>query len=237
MTPFPPEPLEPIHDERLFRQLRFLVEIDRLKGVLRRTYLVGAERLENSAEHSWHLAVACMVLAEHADEPVDILRALKMVLVHDLVEIDAGDTYAYDPAAHVDKAEREQRAAERIFGLLPEEQGQEFHALWQEFEARETPEARFANALDRLIPLLHSIHTGGRSWRQGQVVRSQVARRLAPIREVSTALGEAAEALLRWAVDQGLLPDDTAQGPTHPCPDEGPHPSMAAPPKPTPPSG
>ncbi len=236
MASSPPDPLEQIPDERLSRQLRFLVEIDRLKGVLRRTYLVGADRLENSAEHSWHLALACMVLAEHADEPMDLLRALKMVLVHDLVEIDAGDTYAYDPAAHVDKAEREQRAARRIFGLLPEEQGREFHALWQEFEARETPEARFANALDRLIPLLHSVHTGGRSWHQGRVVRSQVARRLAPIGEASTALGEVAEGLLRWAVDQGLLPDDTARDGAGPPPVEGPHQDMAEPPGPTSPS-
>lgn len=202
-----PAPLPPIPDARLDRQIRFLVEIDRLKGVIRRTYLAGVDRLENSAEHSWHLAVAGMILAEHAEPTVDVLRVLKMVLIHDLVEIDAGDTYAYDPAAHRDKAEREQAAAARIFGLLPPDQAQELRALWEEFEAGESPEARFANALDRFIPLLHAVHTGGRSWREGRVVRSQVARRIAPIAQASPALAQIAHDLLNWATAQGLLPD------------------------------
>src|SRR5690606_13001631 len=142
--------------DRLQAQLAFLLEIDRLKRILRRTSLVGGDRRENSAEHSWHLAVMAMILAEHANEPVDALHVLKMLLVHDIVEIDAGDTFAYDVQANQDKEAREQAAAERIFGLLPADQRDEIRAMWEEFDARVTPEARFANAMDRLMPALQN---------------------------------------------------------------------------------
>src|SRR6516165_1178949 len=138
--------------ERLRRQLEFILEIDRLKSVLRRSYLIDSDRHENSAEHSWHLGVAAMVLAEHAKEKIDVGKVIHLVLVHDLVEIDAGDTFIYDDAANVGKAAREQKAANRLFGLLPEEQAQTFMALWREFEHRQTPESKFAFALDRLMP-------------------------------------------------------------------------------------
>lgn len=173
---------------RLGRQLDFLVEADRLKGVLRRTTLCDGSRAENSAEHSWHLALAALVLAEHAEPAVDALRAVRMLLVHDLVEIDAGDTFAYDAAANEGRAERERAAAARIFGLLPAAQGAELRALWEEFEAGDTPDARFAAAVDRLQPLLANDRSGGGSWRAHAVARDQVLRRMAPIERALPAV-------------------------------------------------
>ena len=166
---------------RLERQLAFLAEIDRLKGVLRRTTLCDGSRAENTAEHSWHLAVAALVLAEHAGPGVDVAHVVRMVLVHDLVEIDAGDTFAYDAKANEDREARELRAADRIFGLLPAGQESELRALWEEFERGETPNARFAIALDRLQPLLSNHHAKGGSWKVHGVSRAQVLRRMAPI--------------------------------------------------------
>ena len=162
--------------------------MDRLKGVLRRTSLCDGSRLENSAEHSWHLALAALVLAEHADRAVDVPRAVRMLLVHDLVEIDAGDTFAYDAAANEGREERERAAAARIFGLLPAEQGGELRALWEEFEAGDTADARFAAAVDRLQPLLANDRSGGGSWREHAVARDQVLRRMAPIERALPAV-------------------------------------------------
>ena len=170
-------------ETRLGHQLSFLVEIDRLKGVIRQTSLCDGSRRENSAEHSWHLAMMAVVMAEHAGAAVDVGRVVKMVLVHDLVEIDAGDTFAYDAAAYGDKDERERAAAERIFGMLPAEQKAELRALWDEFEAGESADARFANALDRLQPLLANHHSKGGSWRAHGISRAQVIRRMAPIED------------------------------------------------------
>lgn len=160
--------------DRLAQQMAFIIEIDRLKTVMRRTLIADGSRYENSAEHSWHLALAAMILAEHSDEPVDLLRVIKMLLVHDLVEIDAGDTFYYDDVGREDKAEREQRAADRIFGLLPDDQRDQFHALWTEFESRQTAEARFANALDRLMPLIHNTLNDGHTWRLNGIGLEQV---------------------------------------------------------------
>ncbi|MFL5581918.1 MAG: HD family hydrolase [Gemmatimonadaceae bacterium] len=174
--------------DRLRRQLAFLVEIDRLKGVLRKTRLIDRSRQENSAEHSWHLALAAVVLAEHAPAGADVARVVRMVLVHDLVEIDAGDVFAYDAAANVGKAEREQGAAQRLFGLLPEAQGAELRGLWEEFERGDTPDAAFAVALDRLQPLLVNHHSGGGSWTQHGVTRAQVLARMAPIERALPSL-------------------------------------------------
>jgi len=190
---------------RLARQLRFVVEIDRLKTVLRQTLLTDASRRENSAEHSWHLALMAALLAEHAGEPVDVTRTMKMVLVHDVVEIDAGDAFCYDAAANVGKEEREKLAAERIFGLLPAEQAEELRALWEEFEAGATPEARFAVALDRLQPLLQNIHSGGGSWRAHGIARAQVLRRMDPIREGAPALWPQVLEIVDRAVAEGHL--------------------------------
>ncbi len=191
--------------ERLRRQIEFILEIDKLKSVMRRSYLLDGSRHENSAEHSWHLAVMALVLAEHANEPVDVCHVLKMLLVHDIVEVDAGDTYCYDDAANRDKAERERRAAERLFGLLPPDQGEELRALWEEFEARRTPEAKFAAALDRLMPLMHNVFTRGRSWQEHGVTRDQVEARNRPMAEGAETLWAFASRLIQQAVDEGLL--------------------------------
>lgn len=173
---------------RLEQQLAFLVEADRLKNVLRRTMLTDNSRQENSAEHSWHLALAAVTLAEYAAEPIDLLRALKMVVVHDLVEIDAGDTFAYDKTGNDSKAQRERAAADRIFGLLPAAQGAELRAMWEEFEAYATPDARFANAMDRIQPFLQNVKTRGGTWRLYGPTREQVLARMDPVRVATPAL-------------------------------------------------
>ena len=192
-------------DDRLARQLRFLLELDALKGVERRSWLLGGARRENSAEHSWHVALFGWLLAEHADEPLDRERVLRLLLVHDVVEIDAGDTFRYDDDGHADKLERERAAAERLFGLLPDDQGAELRALWDEFEARESADSRFANALDRLQPTLNNLATGGGSWRRHAVVKSQVMKRLRPIGDGSPMLWEHVKGLLDQAVADGIL--------------------------------
>lgn len=147
-----------VDPSRLRRQLDFILEIDKAKAVLRRSRLLDGSRRENDAEHAWHLAVMALVLAEYANEPIDLSRVVKMLLVHDIVEIDAGDTFIYDDSDPAAKAERERQAAHRIFGLLPADQQQELLALWEEFEARRTADARFAAALDRLQPQIGRAH-------------------------------------------------------------------------------
>jgi putative hydrolase of HD superfamily len=169
-----------MHD-RLAQQIAFLVEADKLKSVVRRTPLVDLSRLENSAEHSWHLVLVIMVLREYGPAGIDWMRVLEMVAVHDLVEIDAGDVSAYDVDGFAAKALREQAAADRIFGLLPEDQRRHFRRLWDEFEAHATPEARFANAVDRLQPLIQNSHACGGSWRGQTLRRAQILHRMAPI--------------------------------------------------------
>lgn len=192
--------------ERLRQQIAFVVEIDKVKRVLRQTMVIRSGRHENDAEHSWHLAVMAVVLFEYAEgSRVDVLKVLKLVLVHDIVEVDAGDTYCYDEAAAAGKRERETRAADRIFGLLPHDQAREFRALWEEFEERKTPESRFANALDRLQPLLLNYHTDGRSWRRHGVTSGRVFERVAPIADSAPGLWEYAARLIRKAVEKGIL--------------------------------
>jgi putative hydrolase of HD superfamily len=203
-------------DERLEQQIRFILEIDALKGVLRRSYLLAGDRPENSAEHSWHVAVMAVLLAEHANERVDTSRVVRMLLVHDLVEVDAGDTYVYDSAGVEAKAEREARAATRLFGMLPEDQGRELRALWDEFEEGRTADARFATALDRLMPVLHNVHTAGRSWREHGITADRVIARNAAISRGSRKLWEYARALIDGAVAAGDLAPSTPEpgGPT-----------------------
>ncbi|MBW7883195.1 MAG: HD domain-containing protein [Caldilineaceae bacterium] len=189
--------------ERLVQQIRFIEELDKLKRVLRRTSLIGNDRRENSAEHSWHIAVIAMVLAEYSNAPIDLLHVLRMVLVHDIVEIDAGDTFAYDTQGYTDKEARERAAAQRIFGLLPADQGAEFQALWEEFEARRTPAARFANAVDRLMPALQNYHNGGGTWHAAGVDRAMIDDRLRPIGDASIEL---------WTYVRGLIDETMANG-------------------------
>ena len=170
-------------DDRLARQVAFLLEADKLKTIVRRTPIADNSRLENSAEHSWHLTLAALTLREYAPDGADLFHAARMLIVHDLVEVDAGDTFAYDTAAHDTKADRERLAAQRIFGLLPPDQATELRTLWEEFEAQETPSARYANALDRFQPLLLNMESGGGSWTSHAVARGQVLRRMEPIRD------------------------------------------------------
>jgi putative hydrolase of HD superfamily len=190
---------------RLGRQLAFIMELDRLKGILRQTRVLEGARQENSAEHSWHLALCAVVLAEHAPAEMDLSRVLKLVLVHDVVEIDAGDAFCYDADANVGKEERERMAAERIFGLLPPEQASELRGLWEEFEAGASADARFAVALDRLQPLLLNFAGEGGSWRQHRVTHDQVWVRMAPIRQGAPELWPAVVRLLDEAVARGYL--------------------------------
>lgn len=193
------------NNARLAQQIAFIVEIDRLKGVIRRAPLIDGSRRENSAEHSWHLALMAMALAEHADERIDVGRVIRLVLVHDIIEIDAGDTFAYDVAGYLDKAEREERAADRIFGLLPGDQAADFRALWDEFEAGQTADARFANALDRLMPLLHNYLNEGGVWRENDIGAVKVRQRMAPVGAVSAELGDLVEAFVMAAVERGYI--------------------------------
>ncbi len=156
-------------------QITFLRELDKLKGVVRQTVLADKSRHENTAEHSWHATMAALTLAEYANEPVDVTQVIKMLLVHDIVEIDAGDTFAFDKTGYVDKSEREQLAAARIFGLLPAGQGEELKALWLEFEAVESSDAKFANAIDQLMPFLHNVWAEGQGcWKEHQLTYEQV---------------------------------------------------------------
>ena len=205
-----PDDSSPESTSRAERQLAFLLNADRLKGVLRQTPLCDGSRRENSAEHSWHLALMAEVLAEHAEGDVDVARVVRMLLVHDLVEIDAGDTFAYDVTANVDREARERRAADRIFGLLPPEQGREMRALWDEFEERATPDARFAVALDRLQPLLNNHHSKGGSWRTHGISRSQVLRRMAPIHDALPALWPLVESIVVENCALGHIRDDAS---------------------------
>jgi putative hydrolases of HD superfamily len=175
-------------DDRLARQIAFLVEADKLKAVLRRTALIDGSRQENSAEHSWHLALAAVVMAEYAPAPVNLVRVLEMLAVHDLVEIDAGDTFAYDTQNSATKADREHVAAERIFAMLPPDQAGWLRALWDEFEEQATAESKFANAMDRLQPLLQNAFSGGGSWCNQNLTREQVLARMAPIKGAMPAV-------------------------------------------------
>jgi putative hydrolase of HD superfamily len=193
---------------RLERQFRFLVEAERLKEVFRQTLNPHSRRFENAAEHSWAFALMVMTLAEHANHrPLDVLRVLKMVLIHDLVEIDAGDTYAYDAAGLVGQHDREARAAERLFGLLPPDQAADFRALWDEFEARETPEAKFAAACDRCHPMLLNCLTDGETWKKHGVTYAKVVARNQHAREGSEAVWEHLAGILDAAKKRGSIGD------------------------------
>jgi len=192
--------------ERLGQQIGFIVEIDKLKQIFRQTLLLADRRQENDAEHSWHLSLMAVLLAEHAVETdIDILRVVKMLLVHDLVEIDAGDTFAYDAEAHKDKEEREIKAAERIFNLLPPDQARTVRGLWNEFEARQTSEARYAAALDRLQPVLLNLHGGGDDWRLHGITKSQVIAYNQHIEEGAPSLWKYVRKCVDEAVERGIL--------------------------------
>lgn len=193
---------------RLKKQMEFIIEIDKLKKVYRQSFVTGGEKAENDAEHSWHLALMSILLLEYAqtdEAKPDLLRVLKMVLVHDLVEIDAGDTYCYDEEAARDKCLREEKAAGRLFNLLPPDQAAEFRSLWDEFEERRTPEAVFAAALDRLQPVLLNYHTEGQSWKMHGITAEQVLERNNLIREGAPRLWAYVREIISSAVEKGYL--------------------------------
>lgn len=189
----------------LQEQFNFLIEIDKLKSIKRKTRIIHGSRLENDAEHSWHLAMMALILHQHANDSLDVLKVIKMLLVHDLVEIDAGDTYAYDVEGQVDKLEREMLAAKRIFAMLPAAQEQELMQLWLEYEKRETAEAKFASTLDRLQPLLHNYLNQGDTWKEHQITSEQVLKRNKEVAEGSEELWQYAQSLIKEAVKQGFL--------------------------------
>jgi putative hydrolases of HD superfamily len=190
---------------RLEQQMNFIMEVDKLKTIVRQNYLTDGSRKEDDADHSWHLALMCLVLSEHSNEPIDVLKTMAMVLIHDIVEIDAGDTYAYDPSAHNTKREREVAAAERIFHLLPEEQAEYMRSLWDEFEEDVTPEARFAGTLDKIQPLLLNSRSGGKSWKEHGVTASQVLERNRASKDGSEAIWDYAYQELIQSIENGNL--------------------------------
>lgn len=189
--------------DRLQQQLSFILEIDKLKSILRQTLIIDRSRRENTAEHSWHLAVMAGLLAEYATGPVDVARVTRMVLVHDIVEIDAGDTFAFDADGILTKKDREREAADRIFGLLPPEQGRELRGLWEEFEAEETEDAQFANAIDRLEPCLLNANTEGGTWRKHSPSLDKVMERMKPVKLYMPQV---------WPVVQKIIDEAVANG-------------------------
>lgn len=197
---------------RLAQQIEFIVECDKLKEIFRQTQLTKSRRAENDAEHSWHLCLCVVTLAEHANVPdLNLLRVLKMVILHDLVEIDAGDTFAYDTAAMANQHEREAVAAERIFGMLPPDQACEFRAIWDEFEAKATPESKFANAVDRFQPMLLNCRTQGGGWKKHGITHDRVIARNQHIADGSRELWQYADQMLKDAVAAGHLAPNPSQ--------------------------
>jgi putative hydrolase of HD superfamily len=192
-------------NERLKKQLDFMLELDKMKNIYRQTYVLHEDRKENDAEHSWHLAILAFMLEEYAAEPIDTLKVIKMVLLHDVVEIDAGDTYLYDEEGYKSKAEREEKAAQRIFGLLPDDQRDEYYALWREFEDDITYESRFASILDRMQPLLLNYTKGGIAWKEHGVHKEQVLSRNRPYFDASHELAEVIESVIEDAAAKGWL--------------------------------
>ena len=193
---------------RFEQQMKFILEIDKVKNVFRQTYLADGNRKENDAEHSWHMAIMAFLLKEYAQEEVDIMRVVLMVLIHDLVEIDAGDTYAYDLDGLQTKREREVKAAERIFGLLPKDQEEQFRELWDEFEAYESAEAKYAHMLDNFQPLMLNDALDGKSWKEHKVKKSQIYSRNAKTMEGAEKIWEYMKDLVQKNIDRGNIQDE-----------------------------
>jgi len=196
----------PADAKRFKRQIEFVLETDKLKKIARRTTLLDVSRQENSAEHSWHIALLVLILSEYAqDKKIDLLQVIKLLLIHDLVEIDAGDTYCYNEAGSRDQQTREIKAADRIFNILPTDQAVALRALWDEYEAKDTPESKFANALDRVQPFLHNYFTRGHTWHKHGIRKSQVVTRMKPVDDGSPVLWEYVSSLIDDAVEKGYL--------------------------------
>lgn len=195
--------------ERLEKQMAFIREIDKEKQIFRQSYVTDGTRKENDAEHAWHMAIMTFLLSEYANEEIDVLKTIRMILIHDIVEIDAGDTYAYDDSAKATQHEREERAADRLFGMLPEDQAKDLRALWDEFEAGETKEARFARTMDNVQPLLLNDATGGKAWEEHDVPLSKIMKRNERTVKGSEALWEySRDNLIKKNVEEGhIIPD------------------------------
>ena len=195
-----------IKDDNLQKILSFIVEVDKIKNIMRRTLLIDGSRRENDAEHSWHLAIMAMLLTEYADDKNFTLdKVLKMVIVHDLVEIYAGDTFAFDVKGNLEKEDKEKQAADKLFGQLPSNQGKQLRKLWEEFDEAKTPEARYAAALDRLQPFIHNLCTEGHTWVQGKVTKEQVYKRSGLAMEVLPALKPWMEEQINEAIKKGWI--------------------------------
>lgn len=195
-----------MENQRLLKQIRFIVEIDKLKQILRQNVVIGTSRNENDAEHSWHLAVMAILLSEYfIDKDIDVLKVLKMVLIHDLVEIDAGDTFCYDEKGYEDKEKREQKAANRLFSILPSEQAQEIRDIWNEFEKLNTAESRFAACLDRLQPLILNYNTKGHTWQKPGVTSTKVLKRNEILEKSAPELWEFANEVIEDSIKKGYL--------------------------------
>lgn len=198
-------------DERMQRQLDFILTVDKEKEIFRQTYLADGSRRENDAEHAWHIALMAVLLREYASSEVDVLKVMTMLLIHDVVEVEAGDTYAYDYEAQKTVKEREQKAADHLFGLLPADQEKQFRALWDEFEAYETPEARYAHVLDNFQPFLLNAFSGGKSWLEHGASDANIRRRNPKTAETAPAIWAVMEDLIRENTEKGVLRhEDTA---------------------------
>ena len=195
-------------NKRLEDQIKFIIEVDKAKEIYRRTLISNGKRFENDAEHSWHLALMAPILREYIKEEVDIEKVINMVIIHDLVEIDAGDTFCYDVKGNESKRERELKAAERIFNILPKDQAEIIYSLWNEFEEMKTPEGKYAATLDRLQPILLNISTGGVSWMNNGTTKSMVLNRMAIIKETSEELWEVVLKIVEEGVTKGYLKDN-----------------------------
>lgn len=190
---------------RLLKDMEFIIELDKMKSILRQTSLIDEDRREDDAQHSWHITVMAMILSEYSNEKVDVCKVMKMLLTHDLVEIFAGDTFCYDKVGNSDKREREVAAAEKIFGMLDEDKGKELRALWDEFEEMETPEALFAASMDRLQPMLNNYYNDGGTWKKYDVAKSDIYKRINPIKETSDELWAYTENMIEDAFKKGFI--------------------------------
>ena len=195
-------------EKRLIEQVKFIVEVDKAKEIMRRTYLTKSERFENDAEHSWHLALMAPLLREHIKEDINIEKVINMVIIHDLVEIDAGDTFCYDKEGNLTKREREIKAADRIFNILPKDQSKIIYDLWNEFEEMKTIESRYAACLDRIQPILNNISTKGRAWKENGTTKSMVLKRMNVVKETSKELWELVLEIVNEGVKIGALKDE-----------------------------
>lgn len=194
-----------IKDEKLQKQIKFAIVIDEMKNVFRRNLIIDGSRRENDAEHSWNLAMLAMLFEEYSTEKVNIEKVLKIALVHDLIEVYAGDTFAYDAKGNEDKLQREIESAEKLFGILDPVQGAEIRALWDEFEAKETPESKYANAIDRIQPLINNYMTNGHTWKEGDVHAPQIYKRMDIIRTTTPSLWPIVEGIINTSIEIGIL--------------------------------